>query len=95
MRFPWFDNPEGLFYRTDLIKTPPTSPAQVVADAQTAMKEDKSLKEGLAFEGVEVRGRDHRVLDRRRRVRRQLDPQNVNTAGNAAALTVAIRRDLQ
>src|SRR5580704_8295106 len=23
---PWFDNPEGLFYRTDLIKTPPTSP---------------------------------------------------------------------
>ena len=30
---PWFDNPEGLFYRTDLIKTPPTSPAQVVSDA--------------------------------------------------------------
>ncbi len=25
---PWFDNPEGLYYRTDLIKTPPTSPAR-------------------------------------------------------------------
>ena len=33
---PWFDNPEGLYYRTDLIKTPPTSPAQVVSDAQAA-----------------------------------------------------------
>jgi multiple sugar transport system substrate-binding protein len=30
---PWFDNPEGLYYRTDLIKTPPASPAQVVSDA--------------------------------------------------------------
>ncbi len=37
---PWFDNPEGLFYRTDLVPTPPTSPAQVVADAKTAMKKD-------------------------------------------------------
>ncbi|MGH2717412.1 MAG: ABC transporter substrate-binding protein, partial [Actinomycetota bacterium] len=26
---PWFANPEGLFYRTDLIPTPPTTPAQV------------------------------------------------------------------
>ncbi|HVT70696.1 MAG TPA: extracellular solute-binding protein, partial [Trebonia sp.] len=34
---PWFDNPEGLFYRTDLVKTPPTSPAQVVSDAEAAM----------------------------------------------------------
>src|SRR5262245_16441312 len=47
---PWFDNPEGLFYRTDLVKTPPTSPAQVVSDAQAAMKADPSLKEGIAFE---------------------------------------------
>src|ERR1700752_11287 len=41
---PWFDNPEGLFYRTDLIKKPPTSPAQIVSDAQAAMKKDTSLK---------------------------------------------------
>jgi multiple sugar transport system substrate-binding protein len=34
---PWFDNPEGLYYRTDLIKTPPTSPAEVVTDAEAAM----------------------------------------------------------
>src|ERR1035441_7016969 len=53
---PWFDNPEGLLYRTDLIKTPPTSPAQVVSDAQAAMKADKSLKEGLAFQGAKYEG---------------------------------------
>src|ERR1700735_3806376 len=53
---PWFDNPEGLFYRTDLIKTPPTSPAQVVSDAQAAMKADPSLKEGIAFEGTKYEG---------------------------------------
>src|ERR1700728_4366947 len=33
---PWFDNPEGLFYRTDLIKTPPKTPAQVITDAEAA-----------------------------------------------------------
>ena len=31
---PWFDNPKGLFYRTDLIPSPPKTPAQVVADAK-------------------------------------------------------------
>src|SRR5579862_4314739 len=45
---PWFDNPEGLFYRTDLIHTPPSSPAQVVSDAKAAMSKDHALKEGLA-----------------------------------------------
>lgn len=53
---PWFDNPEGLFYRTDLVPTPPTSPAQVVTDAEQAMKKDPSLKEGLAFEGAKYEG---------------------------------------
>src|ERR1700742_1164364 len=28
---PWFDNPEGLFYRIDLIKTPPPRPAAEVS----------------------------------------------------------------
>src|SRR6266699_2971790 len=30
---PWFINAEGLYYRTDLIKTPPTTPAQLFKDA--------------------------------------------------------------
>lgn len=53
---PWFINAEGLYYRTDLIKTPPTSVSQLVTDARTAMSRDKSLKEGLAFEGDEYEG---------------------------------------
>jgi multiple sugar transport system substrate-binding protein len=52
----WFLNVEGLYYRTDLIKTPPTSPAQVITDAEQAMKEDPSLKEGIAFEGNQYEG---------------------------------------
>jgi multiple sugar transport system substrate-binding protein len=53
---PWFINAEGLYYRTDLVKTPPTSVAQLVSDAKSAMSQDKSLKEGLAFEGAEYEG---------------------------------------
>ena len=48
---PWFINAEGLYYRTDLIKTPPTTAAQVFSEAKAAMKKDPKLKEGLAFEG--------------------------------------------
>ncbi len=83
---PWFDNPEGLFYRTDLIKTPPTSPAQVVSDAQAAMKSDKSLKEGLAFEGDKYEGAITAFLTVDSAFAGKLDPQNLNTAGNTAAL---------
>jgi multiple sugar transport system substrate-binding protein len=53
---PWFVNAEGLYYRTDLVKSPPTSEAQLVSDAKTAMAKDHSLKEGLAFEGAEYEG---------------------------------------
>jgi multiple sugar transport system substrate-binding protein len=53
---PWFINAEGLYYRTDLIKTPPTSVSQLVSDANQAMASDKGLKEGLAFEGNEYEG---------------------------------------
>ena len=83
---PWFDNPEGLFYRTDLIKTPPTSPAQVVSDAEAAMKADHSLKEGLAFEGAEYEGAITAFLTVDSAFGGKLDPQNLNTPGNAAAL---------
>jgi multiple sugar transport system substrate-binding protein len=53
---PWFINAEGLYYRTDLVKTPPTTVSELVADAKTAMAKDKSLKEGLAFEGDKYEG---------------------------------------
>ena len=53
---PWFINAEGLYYRTDLIKTPPTTPAELFSDATAAMKADPALKEGLAFEGDKYEG---------------------------------------
>ncbi|HLX48209.1 MAG TPA: extracellular solute-binding protein [Streptosporangiaceae bacterium] len=84
---PWFDNPEGLFYRTDLIKTPPTSPAQVVSDAQMAMKKDHSLKEGLAFEAAKYEGAITSFLTVDSAFGGKLDPSNIDTPGNVAALT--------
>ncbi len=83
---PWFDNPEGLFYRTDLIKTPPASPAQVVSDAEAAMKADKSLKEGLAFEADKYEGAVTSFLTVDSAFGGTLNPDSVNTAGNVAAL---------
>ena len=83
---PWFDNPEGLFYRTDLIKTPPTSPDQVVSDAQAAMKADKSLKQGIAFEANKYEGAITSFLTVDSAFGGTLDPQNLNTPGNVAAL---------
>ncbi len=53
---PWFINAEGLYYRTDLVKTPPTTVQQLVSDAKAAMARDHSLKEGLAFEGDKYEG---------------------------------------
>ncbi len=84
---PWFDNPEGLYYRTDLIKTPPTSPDQVVSDAVAAMKKDKSLKEGLAFEGSKYEGAITAFLTIDSAFGGKLDPSNIDTPGNKAALT--------
>ncbi len=83
---PWFDNPEGLFYRTDLIKTPPTSPAQVVSDAEAAMKADPKLKEGLAFEADKYEGAITAFLTVDSAFGGSLNPDNVNTPGNVAAL---------
>lgn len=83
---PWFDNPEGLFYRTDLIKTPPTSPAQVVSDAEAAMKADPSLKEGIAFEADKYEGAITAFLTVDSAFGGTLNPSNVDTPGNVAAL---------
>jgi multiple sugar transport system substrate-binding protein len=84
---PWFDNPEGLYYRTDLITTPPTSPAQVVSDAEMAMKKDPSLKEGLAFEAAKYEGAITAFLTLDSAFGGKLDPSNINTPGNVAALS--------
>jgi multiple sugar transport system substrate-binding protein len=84
---PWFDNPEGLFYRTDLIKTPPTSPAQVVSDAEAAMKADPSLKEGLAFEAAKYEGAITSFLTVDSAFGGTLDPSDIDTSGNVAALS--------
>ena len=67
---PWFDNPEGLFYRTDLIKTPPTSPGAGRQRRAGRDEEGQVAEGGPRLRGRQVRGRDHRVHDRRRRVRR-------------------------
>ncbi len=53
---PWFINAEGLYYNTSMIKTAPTSESQLVSEAKTAVATNKSLKEGLAFEGAEYEG---------------------------------------
>ncbi len=84
---PWFDNPEGLFYRTDLIKTPPKTPNQLVADAKAAMKADPHLKEGLAFEGAKYEGAITAFLTVDSAFGGKLNPSNINTAGNKAALS--------
>src|SRR5580700_12077844 len=83
---PWFTNPEGLFFRTDLVKTPPTSPAQVVSDAEAAMKADPALKEGIAFEADKYEGAITSFLTVDSAFGGKLDPSNVNTPGNVAAL---------
>lgn len=83
---PWFDNPEGLFYRTDLVPTPPTTPAEVVSDAQAAVKKDPSLKEGLAFEGDKYEGAVTAFLTVEGAFGGKLDPANLDTAGNRQAL---------
>ena len=83
---PWFDNPEGLFYRTDLIKTAPTSPAQVVTDAEAAMKADKTLKEGIAFEADKYEGAITAFLTVDSAFGGTLNPDNIDTPGNVAAL---------
>jgi multiple sugar transport system substrate-binding protein len=83
---PWFINAEGLYYRTDLIKTPPTSISQLVSEAKAAMASDKSLKEGLAFEGDEYEG----AVTAWQSFGAQIglkELSNIDNSGNTAALT--------
>ena len=83
---PWIDNPEGLFYRTDLVKAPPTSPAQVVSDAEAAMRKDPTLKEGIAFEADKYEGAITAFLTVDSAFGGTLNPDSINSPGNVAAL---------
>jgi multiple sugar transport system substrate-binding protein len=82
---PWFINAEGVYYRTDLVKTPPVTVAQLVADARSALRHDPSLKEGLAFEGDKYEG----AVTAFQSFGGQLSNStlaNINTPANTAAL---------
>src|SRR6266699_1556087 len=84
---PWFINAEGLYYRTDLIKTPPTTAAQLFTEAQAAMKADPKLREGLAFEGDKYEG----AVTAFQSFGGQIAPSNlgnINTPANVGVLTM-------
>lgn len=83
---PWFINAEGLYYRTDLIPTPPTTPEELVSMAEAAMKQDPSLKEGLAFEGDKYEGAVTAFVDFLGGFGGTLDPADLDTPENAQAL---------
>lgn len=82
---PWFINAEGLYYNTSLIKTAPTSISQLVSEAKTAMASDKSLKEGLAFEGAQYEGSVTAWQSFGAQIGLS-DLANINTPANATAL---------
>lgn len=83
---PWFSNPEGLFYRTDLIAKPPKSPEELVADAKQAMSKNPSLKEGLAFEGHKYEGAITSFLTVAPAFGGKLTTTTIDSKGNVQAL---------
>lgn len=82
----WYYNAEGLYYNKLLVKTPPTTPAELVADAQAALKSDPKLKEGLAFEGNKYEGFVTVFIDFLRAYGGSFNPADFNTPQNLAAL---------
>jgi multiple sugar transport system substrate-binding protein len=84
---PWFLNTEGLWYRTDLVPTPPTTAQQVITDAEQALKTDHQLKEGIAFEGDKYEGAITVYMMLDRAFGGSLNSlSNVDTSQNVAAL---------
>lgn len=83
---PWFSNAEGLYYRKDLVPTPPKSLAELVSDAKAAMSKDSTLKEGLAFEGDKYEGSITAFQAFEGTTGGTLDPANINTPANQQAL---------
>ena len=82
----WYYNAEGLYYRKDLIKTVPKTPAQLIADAEAAMKADPKLKEGIAIEGNKYEGFVTVFIDMLRAFGGSFDPAHFDTPQNLAAL---------
>jgi multiple sugar transport system substrate-binding protein len=82
----WYYNAEGLYYNKALIKTPPKTPTELVADAAAAMKADPKLKEGLAFEGDKYEGFVTVFIDFLRAFGGSFNPADFNTPQNLAAL---------
>ncbi|NGO06526.1 ABC transporter substrate-binding protein [Streptomyces sp. HC44] len=83
---PWFVNTEGLFYRTDLVKTPPTTPDELVTAARQALKDDPKLKYGLAFEGAKYEGVITAFMAMAGGFGGKLDPENLDTPQNQQAI---------
>jgi len=84
---PWFLNTEGLWYRTDLVPTPPTTAQQVITDAEQALKTDHQLKEGIAFEGDKYEGAITVYMMLDRAFGGSMNSlSNVDTSQNVAAL---------
>ena len=83
---PWFINAEGLYYRTDLVKTPPTTISELVSDAKSALAKDHALKEGLAFEGAEYEGAVTAWQSFGAQIGASALP-NIDTAANKSALS--------
>lgn len=52
---PWFINVEGIYYRTDLVPTPPKTFSELLADAKAAIKTHPKMV-GVAFEAQKYEG---------------------------------------
>ncbi len=83
---PWFINAEGVYYRSDLV-TPPRTPDELVGAAEEALAHDPSLKDGFAFEGAHYEGAVTAFINFLGGFGGKLDPNNLDTPENLAALT--------
>lgn len=83
---PWFINAEGVYYRTDLVPSPPTTPSELVQDAKAAMAKDPSIKYGLVFEGMKYEGVVTAFINFLGGFGGKLDPANLDTPQNVQAL---------
>jgi multiple sugar transport system substrate-binding protein len=83
---PWFINAEGLYYRTDLVPHPPTTPAELVAAAKAAMRRDPSLTDGLTFEGDRYEGAVTVLVNVLGGFGGELNPARMDSPANRQAL---------
>ncbi len=84
---PWFINAEGIYYRSDLITTPPKTPAELTSAAKIAMSQDSSLQMGLAYEGAKYEGVVTSFESFAGGFGGSLDLNHINSAQNVQALT--------